>query len=161
MKKLPLILIIVVLIILGAGLIFAKQMNNKGPAATPTPAPEQNVLEKIKEDSLEVTFTPRSDNRAFTLEIKNLKEKDYSSFEYEVSYDAESSEEPGQIITQGSASREPIVVTGDDFSREILLGTCSKNVCKYDKGVTSVKVTLRLTTTAGKTHLWEKEFSLE
>jgi len=157
----PIILIIIVLVILGAGLIFAKNLNNKGPAATPTPAPEQNVLEKIPEDSLDVIFTPRFDNRAFTLAFKNLKEKDYTSFEYEVSYDAESSEEPGQIITQGSASREPIVVTGDDFFREILLGTCSKNICKYDKGVTSVKVTLRLTTRSGKTHLWEKEFSLE
>lgn len=161
MKKKPIILIIAVLIIIGFGLVFTKKLNNNGPKATPTPDPEQNVLEKIFESTLDVTLAPRSDYHAFTLTIKNLKEKGYASFEYEISYDAQSSEEPGQIITQGSASKEPIIVTEDDFSREILLGTCSKNVCKYDKGVTSVKVTLRLVTTDGKTHLWEKEFSLE
>ena len=162
MKKLPIIpLIIIFVLILVAGVIFAQKFSNNGPKATPTPPPEEATLEKIPENSLNIVLTPRSDLKAFTLEVKGLKAKGYKEFEYEISYDAQSTEEPGQIITQGSASKEPIVVTDKDFSREILLGTCSKNVCKYDKGVTSVKTVLRLTDNQGKTKLWEKEFPLE
>lgn len=163
MKKLPIvpiIIVVVVLLIIG-GVVFAQKMNSSGPKATPTPTPEESTIERIPVDSLEVVFDPRYDNKAFTLTIKGLKEKDFKSFEYEISYDAQSSEEPGQIITQGSASREPILVTSEDFEREILLGTCSKNVCKYDKGIEKVKVTLRLTETSEKIKIWENEFTLE
>jgi len=161
MKRLPLILIIIVLVILGAGLIFAKQMNNKGPAATPTPAPEQNVMEKISEDAIDFIFEPRYDKHAFTMTIKGLKEKNYKSFEYEVLYDAQSRDNPSQIISQGTQTNSPVQVTDKPYVKEILLGTESKGVPTYDKGVKSINITLRLTTTSGKTHLWEKEFSLE
>lgn len=162
MKKMPLILIVLVLIIVGAGLIFSGKLNNRGPKATPTPTPEEEQsIEKLPEEALDVKFETRYDQRAFTLTISGLKEKGYTRFDYEASYDAQSTEDPTQIVSQGSGSTEPILVTDKPFVREILLGTCSKNVCKYDKGVKSVLVTLRLQTEDNKTKIWEKNFALE
>lgn len=161
MKKSLFIIIPLVLLIVVGGLVFAQKISNKSTKTAPTPTPEETNVEKIPTDSLIVVFTPRDDKKAFTLTVKNLKDKGYKQFEYEISYDAQSAEDPTQIITQGSASKEPVQVTNQDFTREILLGTCSKNVCKYDQGVNLVKVTLRLTTTNNKTKIWEKEFSLE
>lgn len=158
----PIILIALVLIIVGAGLVFSGKLNNRGPRATPTPAPvKEQSIEKLPVEALDVKFETRYDKKAFTLTISGLREKGYKQFDYEASYDAQSTEDPTQIISQGSGSTEPILVTEKPFVREILLGTCSKNVCKYDKGVKSVKVTLRLQSTDGKTKIWEKEFSLE
>ena len=158
----PIIIIVLVLIILIAGIVLAKNLNNNGPKATPTPTPEdEQAIEKLPADALDVAFKTRYDNKAFTITLKGLKDQGYRTFEYEISYDAQSPEDLSQIITQGSASKEPVAVSNKDFIREILLGTCSKNICKYDQGVKSVKITLRLTTTVSKIKIWEKEFPLE
>jgi len=162
MKKLPIVIVVLVLITIIGYFVLSKGMVGSGPKATPTPTPEEtNKIEKIPESEINVIFEPRYDKKAFTITIKGLNEKGFKLFEYEVSYDAQSSEDPTQTITQGSASREPILVTDKDFEREILLGTCSKNVCKYDKGVEKVNIVIRLTDNQGKIKLWEKEFSME
>lgn len=163
MKKSPIIVTIIVVIIIIGYFVLSKSIGGNGPKATPTPTPEQanNNIEKIPENSINVTFEPRYDKKAFTMIIKGLNEKGFKQFEYEISYDAQSSEDPTQTITQGSASREPVLVTDKDFEREILLGTCSKNVCKYDKGVKRVKIVIKLIDIRGKIKLWEKEFSME
>jgi len=64
----------------------------------------------------------------------------------------------GKGVTSGS---KPLDVTGqDEFEREIYLGTCSKNVCKPDLGVSSVTLVLEFTSTAGTKSQFSKEFEL-
>lgn len=161
MKKEYLIIGISLLALIVIGLFLFKNNRNNGPKATPTPTPEEKTIEKLPADSLDVTLTPRADNRAITIVINGLKEKGYTQFEYELTYDAQSTEDPSQTISQGSGSTEPIKVTDESFKREILFGTCSKNICKYDIGVKNIKFVIRLTDSEGKTKIWQKDVTLE
>jgi len=156
MKKTTILIIIILIVMLIAGgFIFSKTLSNKGPKATPTPTPKENIIETIPNDSLNIKLEPRYDKKAVTIITEGLLEKGFKEFEYEISYDTEDG------LTQGSFSREPITITNNPFEREILLGTCSKNVCKYDKGVKNIKLTFRLKDNGGKTKIWEKEFNIE
>jgi hypothetical protein len=64
----------------------------------------------------------------------------------------------GKGVTSGSKALD---VTGEDsFEREIYLGTCSKNVCKPDLGVTKVALVLEFTDKDAKKSQFSKEFEL-
>lgn len=74
---------------------------------------------------------------------------------YELSY-----ESLGLVKGVNSGSK-PLDVTGKDtFTRDIYLGTCSRNVCKPDAGVTKVSVVMEFTGTDGKKSQFSKDFDL-
>ncbi len=156
MKKTLLVIFLVgfVLIII-SGLIFAKKINHSNLKTSPTAIPEQKTTEILSEKSLDIKLEPRFDKKAVIITASGLLEKGFTEFEYEISYDTEDG------LTQGSFSKEPIKVTAEEFKREILLGTCSKNVCKYDRGVNSVRLTFRLKDKQGNIKIWQKEFNIE
>ena len=80
-----------------------------------------------------VSLTPRADGKEFTLNISKIKDTD--TIEYELVYLSQglSRGVVGSIDVEGQSSIE----------RDLLLGTCSKSVCKYDEGVEEGTLTLR------------------
>jgi hypothetical protein len=124
-KKNLRILILVVLLVLGIGVFFA--FNAIRSARSPAP----KVIEPKKEapeTMLRPYFflSPRSDGKAFTIKVTKIPES--SKIDYEITYLTEG-------ITQGIIGQ---VVPGqgkDFYQREHIFGTCSKNVCKYDRNV--------------------------
>jgi len=77
------------------------------------------------------------------------------SIGYELSYDSQG------LIKGVNSGSTPIDTTGKDtFSREIYLGTCSRNDCTPDLGVTKVSVVLEFTDTAGKKSQFSKDYDL-
>lgn len=121
------------------GLVGKGKDKNLAKGGKPTPSPAQ-VLQELSADQLPlVRLIPRADKREVTLEIKNIKNAD--SVEYELSYLSKglSRGVVGTIQLKGETS----------VSRKILLGTCSRNVCKYDEGITDGQLTLRLRSSEG------------
>lgn len=147
MKKSGLIvgIVLAVLIVIVAGfLVFGKSKPSSSTTTKATPTPEPVSVEISPEDLPSVRLIPRADRRELTLEIKNLK--DIKTLEYELTYLTKEGRTQGAV---GSAE-----LNGEtSITKKILLGTCSRNVCRYDEGVTNGSLLLRLRGTSGVTKI--------
>lgn len=100
---------------------------------------------------------PRRDGNALVLNLKRTSS--YDSISYELAYTSNPDETvvAGTKITEDgdnqavSGSIDRGVIGSIDtkqkkgeYEQEILFGTCSKNICKYDKGVENGTLTLRI-----------------
>lgn len=125
------------------------------------PAPVAVVEEDIDTISLpdvdsavSVTLENAAKANTVTLQVTGLASK-YASIGYEFSYESKG------LIKGVNSGSKPLDVTGQDgFDREVYLGTCSRNVCTPDAGVTKVTVVLQFTDTAGKQSQFSKDFDL-
>lgn len=105
---------------------------------------------------------PRRDGNAVILNLKRTAS--YDSITYELAYTSE----PEEVAMEGNKLKSPSPVAGDgegaaggaidrgvqgtidtkdkkgEYEQEILFGTCSKNVCKYDKGVENGTLVLHI-----------------
>lgn len=140
--------------LLVGGLIFVlgslvKQAEKKQAAGKPTPAESQTVVAELKDRPF-VSLTPRGDGRELTLAISNIKNAE--KVEYELVYLSNdiSRGVVGSFDLKGETSME----------RKLLLGSCSKNVCKYDENVSEGTLTLRLRGT-GATQKYISDFVLQ
>ncbi len=81
-----------------------------------------------------VSLISRSDGHELKLMVENIQEA--KSIDYELMYLAGGNSRGvvGSVDLKGAAS----------FSRDLTLGSCSKNVCKYDEGITGGILTLKL-----------------
>ena len=77
------------------------------------------------------------------------------SVAYELSYESQ-----GLIKGVNSGSKPIDTTDKDSFEREVYLGTCSKNDCKPDVGVTKISVVLEFTDKDGKRSQYSKDFEL-
>lgn len=101
-------------------------------------------------------LSPRRDGNALVLNLKRTSS--YDSISYELAYTstndtttvtATKSADDGEGGSSGSIDRGVVgeINTHDkksEYTQEILFGTCSKNVCKYDKGVENGTLTLHI-----------------
>lgn len=113
---------------------------------------QKEEIKTIDPSQLGLTLTARGDKKAVNLEIANLT--GLKSIEYELSYIAKGDIPRGVI---GSIEIKP---TDKKVARELLLGTCSKNVCKYDEGVTEATLIVKVTKTDDSVLQSEKKISL-
>ncbi|MDP3954839.1 MAG: hypothetical protein Q8Q15_00560 [bacterium] len=144
MKKL--LPVIIVIIIALAGVFYV---------ATGSQKPETPKEETVKETVLPigerpyVSLTPRDDGHELTMEITGIVDVD--TVEYELVYLAEG-------VSRGGVGSGDLK-GGSSFTRKVLFGTCSKNVCRYDEGVTGGTLTLRFRGKSG-TQKYEVPFLL-
>ena len=140
MKKIAAIigLVILLLALIIGGIFFLKSRSNRNQEDQDQVKNEKTVEVPLV-DRPYATLTPRTDGKEFTLNISNIKETD--TIEYELVYLSQglSRGVVGSIEVEGKSSIE----------RDLLLGTCSKNVCKYDEGVEEGTLTLRFRGDAG------------
>lgn len=115
---------------------------------------EVEVLPQV-DASIQVSITEsRAKANTIILAVSGLGSK-YKSVAYEITYDSQG------LIKGVNSGSKPIDVAGEDgFEREVYLGTCSRNVCKPDAGVTAVSVVLEFTDTTGKRSQYSNEFEL-
>lgn len=121
------------------------------------PVEEEEIVDVLPEvdASVDVSVTEsRSKANAIIVAVSGLASK-YVTVAYEITYDSEG------LIKGVNSGSKPVDVAGEDgFEREIYLGTCSRNVCKPDTGVTSITAVLEFTDTAGKRSQFTGEFPL-
>jgi hypothetical protein len=150
--------IVAVLLLVTGFLVF-------GNRSTPQEEPEsqEQGVQSISPEELGLKLTARDDGKAVKFEVG--KASDIKSLEYELVYEADSTQ---QEISEGGEPRVQRGITGESeiesgkntYESEWLdLGSCSRNVCRYDTGVDSVTLTLKITKGEGK--VYQSEDTLE
>jgi hypothetical protein len=147
------IVLAVLLVITGVFVFKAVSKNSVTPVVVqPTDTPE--VLPTVDPSVIVNAALSKAAVNTVTITATGLKGT-MVSIGYELTYESQ-----GLIkgVDSGSSS---IDVTGKDvFTRDIYLGTCSRNVCKPDPGVTKVSVVLKFTQKDGKKSQFSKDFTL-
>lgn len=132
-KNLKIVLIVLIALgLIGGGAFFLFKAK-KPVEEIAAPKLEGVPIETTLEERPYVTLTPRTDGHELTLEISRIKNA--QTIEYELVYFSAGLSRGviGSIDLDGEAAVE----------RKLLLGTCSRNVCKYDEDITEGTLTLR------------------
>lgn len=124
------LIIVVVIFLVGGYLVYSKFINN--PQSTL--ALEEVDLPFDSEGPYALLY-PRRDGNALVLNIKRTAS--YDSISYELAYTSEG-------IDRGVMGTINVGEKKGEYEQEILFGTCSKNVCKYDKDVENGTLTLHI-----------------
>lgn len=98
----------------------------------------------IKSGGSGITVSPRlrGDRKALLINFGNLQNA--KSVSYTLIYQTNGQEEgAGGTLSTLSGNQ----------SRELLFGTCSKNVCRYHSAITNARLEVSYTTTSGKKYL--------
>jgi len=151
MKKKLTIILIIVAVLLVVGGIFLIKAKNKNQNLSENQQEQKKTLETPLEDRPYVVLIPRADGKEFTLEISRIKNA--KTIEYELVYES-------QGLSRGVIGSVELSSGETEVSRKLLLGTCSRDVCKYDEGVEQGNLTLRFRGTEG-TRKFETTFHLQ
>lgn len=156
-KKIVIISVIALLVILG-GVFYFFSTQNVASQQTAAPAQvEDEVFPTIMPSDIGLEFEATADKRNVVVTI--TKAGDIEHIEYEILYDALSE---GNTVQQGlnGEIKEDQIKNGQIEVKRIL-GTCSTGgKCRYDEGVTSATVVMRVTKTDGKTYQLEKTINI-
>lgn len=128
MKKFLPVFLIVLLLIVGGVFFF---LNRKKTPSVPVEGPT-TVLPIEERPFVQLSL----DSEAHNLKLQILGIRQASTIEYELIYFA--NEYQKGVIGSGQ------VEGGSRFSKDLLLGSCSRNVCRYDENVTGGNLTLKL-----------------
>lgn len=160
LKNRNFLIVVAFVVVLGGLGYFVLGRGSK--SATLTQDAGQQIKE-IKASDIGLTLVARADNRAITMTITKLT--GISTIEYEVSYNALTNdpEAGGETDVPRGVVASPIQVKSGDSSvtREILLGTCSANVCKYDKVTSVITFVVKVTYKNGEVGSLTEKISLE
>lgn len=156
-KKVLIISIIVLLILVGGGVFFFSSQNSSQKQTALQETIEENVFPTIMPSDIGLLFTASPDKRnvIFTIE----KADDIEHIEYEITYDALSEGNSVQQGLNGEVKQDQIKNGQIEVKR--ILGTCSTGgKCRYDEGVTSAQIVMKITKTNGKTYQVEKSINI-
>lgn len=127
-------ILIVALFLLGAGGLVAFQKFTAKPAG---PVEEVDLI--FDPAGPYALLYPRRDGNALILDIRRVAS--YNEFAYQLSYT------DGEGIDRGAGFLDTWIKLPEgkgNYEQELLFGSCSKNVCKYDEGVENGTLILRL-----------------
>jgi len=149
-KKAAIAAAVVILVILGIFLFSRKSTSNSS-------APVEEVDLAFDAQGPYATLFPRRDGNALVLNLKRTSS--YDAITYELAYTSKADEiavkgnnvsdsgdgaAPGGAIDRGVQGTIDTKDKKGEYEQEILFGTCSKNVCKYDQGVENGTLTLHI-----------------
>ena len=147
-KKLPIIIAasaILLIIVIGIFFLFTKSKPNTNEL-------DENITESIgtlTPQEIGLSLVTSSENKRVKVIIEKVK--DIKSLEYDISYDADipaselaPGEESGKV--ERGFSDEAIMKVGQlkYESKDFDLGSCSRNVCRYDTGVNEVRIVMKV-----------------
>lgn len=151
---------IAVIIILIAGFFIIR---NNSASEAPEAESQEDTIQKISAEELGLTLEANSSGN----EVKFLisKAADIESLEYELTYEADST---AAEQSEGGEPRVQRGITGQDtlngdssYESELLvLGSESAGTKRYDTGVESVDLTLKIVKNDGKTYSSEESLEL-
>ena len=144
-------LIVVILVV--SGIIVTQKDNSTKDKSRADVLPEVELIPTVGPE-VKVILKADAKKREATIQIAGIP-NGTQSVEYELSYNAlveEESVPKGVIGTIEYDGEDPI-------TRKITLGTCSSGTCKYDEGVSHIKVTLKFQGDYGS-QLFEGEFDI-
>lgn len=102
--------------------------------SNPSPTPVKEVTDVPLEERPFLQLIPRADGKQLTLRLSRFG--DAKTLEYELTYQSQGI--PRGVIGSAELSGQT------EISKDLLLGSCSRNVCRYDEGVDRGNIILRL-----------------
>lgn len=145
--------IVLVVVSIGGYFILGKKESKTQTTSTQI---QEDVVRTISPEELGLTVTLREDKRAIKFSIENAG--DIATIDYQISYTKEIN---GEEVPEGLIGQVEVDPTDDTVGinyREF--GTCSSGVCRYDKVVSSVNLTLKIIKQNGKTYSLEETIEL-
>lgn len=146
MRKIGVFLFLLLAVLTLSGCIFNKQ---NVPQVTPTPTPAVKTLQPG--EGPQVDLTPRYDKKAVILKIASIS-ADIKNVDYELVYDTNG-------VQRGVLGSLEIKGGQNSLLKEILLASCSKNVCVFDKNVSKLSLTVKFTTSS-EPLIFQKDYTL-
>lgn len=150
-KYLPYIVAVFLVVVLGV--VFVSRSKKEAPEEPKKQRRPTIVLpiDQLPENERPViALASRPDGKELTLKVENLK--NFTTVEYELTYLTEG-------VQRGVIGTVQLKEGESSFSRNLLLGTCSRGVCRFDENVTGG--TLSVTFRGEKTYKFLQDFKLE
>lgn len=146
----PIIIGIIVVVVIGALVGGAFVLFPKNSDTTTNTSGSFKQAQKMSPDDIGLSLSVRPDKKGVIMKITKLT--GIASVEYDLSYDAKVTDEGEDAVVPKGVSGSPIEVKPGDreISRDLELGTCSKNVCKYDNVVSDISVAIRVNLKSGE-----------
>lgn len=137
------IVIVVLAIVAGAGAYFL--MGGTSSDKTLNTLNQGQQIKKLTSSDIGLTLTVRPDKKGVILKVTKLT--NIASVEYELSYDAlETQDGETAVVPKGVVGSAIQVKPGDtEISRNLDLGTCSKNVCRFDNVKSDISAAVKVT----------------
>ncbi|MCX6817176.1 MAG: hypothetical protein NTZ93_04900 [Candidatus Beckwithbacteria bacterium] len=143
---------VVVLVILVIGVIVISRLKKPSQTLTTTPARQTEQINQLSvKDRPFVTLTPNAAGNEVTLGVDQVKNA--TKVEYELEYQT-------STLIQGAFGDIDFSQTKLPVAKQLLFGSCSKNVCKYDEGVTGGSLTLTFSG-GDKNYVLKTDFNLQ
>jgi hypothetical protein len=146
--------VIVILLIVGGGIFV---LSSKKPEISQQITVQDQTVQTLLPKDIGLKLTTINGNKKVKVIVEKVS--DIKSLEYDIIYDADIPEselatgEQGGKVERGF-NDQTIIKTSDTKyeSKEYILGSCSKNVCRYDTGVTSVSILMKVTKRDGNVY---------
>lgn len=144
--------IVAVILALVSGFV-VKNMTGSRPTSLESREPEESLEPLDPAIKVALAWSKAKENTV-VLSVTGLGNQ-VKSLAYEFSYESKG------LIKGVNSGSKPIDTNGQDsFSREVYLGTCSRNDCKPDLGVSKISVVLEFNNVSGKKSQFSQDFSL-
>lgn len=162
-RSVQIILIIVLVVIIGGAAYFMLG-GNTNTATTQNQTVNDSLVQKLSPSSIGLKLEASSDNKKIRFTI--AKASDIKAIEYEITYDAnataqEKSEGADAQVQRGITGQVNVPSGSSNYqSSWLILGSQSANVVRYDTGVNSVGITLKITKVNGKVYSVKDSLSL-
>src|SRR3989344_6517084 len=141
-KKNKIIIGVVVIAIVAFLGVWYFVLGRSGSNTNSPVAEEEANIKSIAPEDIGLALELKPDGKAVILTLSKLS--GIKTIEYELSYDAEET-------LEGETADVPKGVVGSDdvsgkssFEREVLLGTCSANKCRYDVVKSDIKIVVKV-----------------
>lgn len=156
MKKLSIVFSVLAVLLLITGFVVYKSVFTSSPKPQQATTEEEIVEILPQVDASVIVDVKKSATKDNTviMKVSGMAGK-MASVGYELTYDSQ-----GLIKGVNSGSKPIETANQNDFERDIYLGTCSRNVCKPDVGVTKISIAMEFTDSNGKKSQFTKDFDL-
>lgn len=153
-KKRKIVLFILVILLAVSGFAVFRVLNRAQVTEIPIEETDDSVIPPVDPSVTVSVLMSKSKDNTVVLSVKGLP-GNMVSIGYELTYDSKG------LIKGVNSGSKPLDVTGKtEFEREIYLGTCSRNVCRPDAGVSGVTVALEFTDSENKKSQFSREYDL-
>ena len=159
-KTKKIIVITLPILVVVVGLLIAYFVFNKPKATNKVDdtefteaADDLEAIPTVTKDVV-VSLEPIQPKKEIKLIVKGVPQGT-KSIEYELTYSTKDQDSQGVFSTAGPEKNA--LTFGADFERDITLGTCSKNVCKYHVITSPIKVSLKFEGSYGA-RIFQKDY---